>query len=126
MVRLGRRFLRGIFGLLSQFRRKDHFVWLNASFRTDLEWWHAFVSEWNGVVLLHGVELEKETGKVEVWTLRVHGDVVHCGMASGCRWHGVSGPVLVRLTFQPRSCFPFCGSGYLGPSLEGSSGSLPL
>ena len=35
----------------------------------------------------------------------VHGGVVHCGMASGWRWHGVSGPVLVRLTFQPRSCF---------------------
>ena len=29
---------------------------------------HAFVSEWNGVALLQGVELEKEKGKVEVWT----------------------------------------------------------
>ena len=67
VVRPGRRFLRGIFGLLSQFRRKDHFVRQNASFRADLEWWHAFVSEWNGVAL-QGVELEKERGKVEVWT----------------------------------------------------------
>ena len=68
VVRPGRRFLRGIFGWLTQFRRKDHFVRLNASFRADLEWWHAFVSEWSGVALLQGVELEKERGKVEVWT----------------------------------------------------------
>ena len=26
------------------------------------------MSEWNGVALLQGVELEKERGKVEVWT----------------------------------------------------------
>ena len=46
--------------------------------------------------------------------LRVHGGVVHCRMASGCRWHGVSGPVLVRLTLQPRSCFPLLWRQLLG------------
>ena len=67
VVRLGRMFLSSIFVLLSQFRRKDHFVRLNASFRADLEWWHVFLSEWNGVDLWQRVELEKERGKVEVW-----------------------------------------------------------
>ena len=104
VVRPGRRFLRGIFGLLSQFRRKDHFVWLNASFRADLEWWHAFVSEWNGMALLQGVELEKERkfGRM----LRVHGGVVHCGMASGCRWHGVSGPVFGSANISAKELLP--------------------
>ena len=37
VVRPGRRLLRGIFGLLSQFRRKDHFVRLTSSFQADLE-----------------------------------------------------------------------------------------
>ena len=87
------KFLRDIFGLLSQFRRKDHFVRLNASYRADVEWCHAFVSEWNGVTLLQGVKLEKERGKVEVWTNAWGGGVVHCGMASDCRWHGVSSTI---------------------------------
>ena len=38
VVRPCRRFLRGMLGLLSQFRQKDHFVRLNSSFRADLEW----------------------------------------------------------------------------------------
>ena len=38
VVMPGRRFLRGIFGLLSQFRRKDHYVRLSSSFQADLEW----------------------------------------------------------------------------------------
>ena len=52
MVRPGRRFLRGVFRLLSQFRRPDHQIRLNAAFRADLEWWHTFVSAWNGVSMM--------------------------------------------------------------------------
>ena len=44
VVRPGRRFLKGIFGLLTQIRWKNQFVRLNASFWVDVEWWHAFVS----------------------------------------------------------------------------------
>lgn len=43
VVRPGRRFLRGVFSLLSQFRRDDHVIRLNAAFRADLEWWHACI-----------------------------------------------------------------------------------
>ena len=52
VVRPGRRFLRGVFRLLSQFRRPDHQIRLNAAFRADLEWWHTFVSAWNGVSMM--------------------------------------------------------------------------
>ena len=38
VVRPGRRFLRGVFGLISQFRRQDHRIRLNAAFRADLSW----------------------------------------------------------------------------------------
>ena len=54
VVRPERRFLRGIFGLLSQFGRRDHMIRLNAGFRADLEWWHAFVADWNGVSMIRG------------------------------------------------------------------------
>ena len=52
VVRPGWRFLRGVFGLLSQFRRPDHQIRLNAAFWADLEWWHTFVSSWNGVSIM--------------------------------------------------------------------------
>ena len=38
VIRPGRRFLRGVFGLLSKFERTDHMIWLNAAFRADMEW----------------------------------------------------------------------------------------
>ena len=75
-------------------------------------------------VLLQGVELEKERGKVEVWT--DDSGTWGCGALWDGQWLQVawSGPGLVRLSFQPTHC---CGIGYLGPSLEGSSsGGLPL
>ena len=54
VVRPGRRFLRGVFGLLHQFRSPDHKIRLNAAFRADMEWWNVFMGEWNGVVMLQG------------------------------------------------------------------------
>lgn len=62
----GRRFLRGIFGLLSQFGRKDHLIRLNREFRVDMEWWHEFASRWNGVSLLREVALQHLS--VELWS----------------------------------------------------------
>ena len=55
VVRLGRRFLRGVFGLISQFRRQDHRIRLNAAFRADLEWWHVFADSF----VLSGGEVEE-------------------------------------------------------------------
>jgi len=52
VFRPGRHFLRGIFGLLSQFRKQDHMICLNAAFRPDMEWWHVFVPLWNGVSVM--------------------------------------------------------------------------
>lgn len=64
VIRPGRRFLRGVFGLISQFHRQDHMIRLNSAFRADLEWWHVFASSWNGVSLM------RETGSpsVEIWS----------------------------------------------------------
>ena len=66
VIRPGRRFLRGIFGLLSQFGRKDHPIQLNREFRADMEWWHEFASRWNGVSLLREVALQHPS--VELWS----------------------------------------------------------
>ena len=52
VVRPGRRFLRGIFSLLSGFSLKNHMIRLNAAFRADMEWWWCFASNWNGVSVI--------------------------------------------------------------------------
>ena len=35
--------------LLRCFRRRDHPIRLNSEFQLDLQWWHQFLSSWNGV-----------------------------------------------------------------------------
>ena len=79
VVRPGRRFLRGIFGL---FRRRNHPIRLNASFRADLEWWHVFMSSWNGVSMMLE-ECLKSPG-VEVWSDASGG--WGCGAWWGDKW----------------------------------------
>ena len=36
---------------------------LNASFRADMEWWHVFISAWNGISLMREV-----APTVEIWS----------------------------------------------------------
>ena len=66
VVRPGRRFLRGIFQLISQFPKPHYKIRLNTEFRADLEWWHSFLKEWNGVSMLYKVSLRVPDG--EVWS----------------------------------------------------------
>ena len=82
VVRPGRRFLRGIFGLLSHFRRGDHPIRLNAAFRADLEWWHVFLCSWNGVSMMLE-ECLKSPG-VEIWSDASGG--WGCGALWGDQW----------------------------------------
>ena len=52
VVRPGRTFLRRMFELLKGVKKKDHFIRLNAAFRSDLRWWQRFLEEWNGVSMI--------------------------------------------------------------------------
>ena len=58
--------LRRIFGLISQFRRRNHMIRLKMAFCADLEWWHVFVSSWNEVSLLKRVRSHKVM--VHIWS----------------------------------------------------------
>ena len=119
VVRPGRRFLRGIFGLLSQFGRRDHMIRLNAGFRADLEWWHAFVVDWNGVSMIRGGELKQGERMVEIWS-DASGSWGY-GRRSGCRLPGRNGRVLKLC----KGIVPYCGSScYLGIFMEGAGGVL--
>ena len=59
VVRLGRRFLRGMFLLLSGNRKGHHYIRLNRQFKADLEWWNVFLSQWNGTSMLFKVNMRE-------------------------------------------------------------------
>ena len=48
----GRSFLQQAINLLSLAKRPHHHRRLSASFRSDIAWWLAFASQWNGCFLL--------------------------------------------------------------------------
>ena len=72
VVRPGRSFLRRMIDLLRGVKSNRRLVRLNSSFRSDLLWWHHFLSGWNGVSALDGKYLKSAQPDV----------VVHCD-ASG-------------------------------------------
>ena len=50
VVRPGRTFLRRLIDLsVAVISKPDHFIRLNQSARSDLEWWFQFLAQWNGV-----------------------------------------------------------------------------
>ena len=51
VVQPGKTFLRRMFELPSIPKKPHHFVRLNASFRSDLLWWHTFLAPLNGISL---------------------------------------------------------------------------
>ena len=59
VVRPGRSFLRRMIELLGGVKAKRRPIRLNASFRSDLLWWHCFLASWNGVAACRSSELER-------------------------------------------------------------------
>ena len=55
VVKSGRSFLWRMIDLSMTARELHHFIRLNRGFRSDLEWWSMFLSDWNGVSLLSTV-----------------------------------------------------------------------
>ena len=52
VVRPGRSFLRRLFDLSATVQKPHHHLSLNRGARSDLAWWHEFLTVWNGVSLL--------------------------------------------------------------------------
>ena len=69
VVRPGRIFLRRLYDLLKRTQSfKEHFfVRLNAECQADIEWWHSFVSAWNGVSMLRSARVNAAPD-VNVWS----------------------------------------------------------
>ena len=78
VIRPGRQFLRGVFGLMSQFNKLDHMIRLITAFRADMEWCHVFTSSWNGVSLMRDATFNSPS--VEIWS------DASCGCGCGAWW----------------------------------------
>ena len=52
VVRYGRTFLRRMINLSTGVEELHHHIRLNASFRSDLQWWATFIATWNGVSMM--------------------------------------------------------------------------
>ena len=121
VVRPGRRFLRGLFGLISQFGRRDHMIRLSSSFRADLEWWHVFVASCNGVSLLKG--RRSSEWRVEIWS-DASGSW-GCGAVWGVCWIQFSWescPSFASASIAPKELLPIIMAvamwGHLWPGAE--------
>ena len=51
-VRPGRIFVRRMYSKAAKLQEMEHFTRLNKEFWSDLQWWHTFLTDWNGVALL--------------------------------------------------------------------------
>ena len=53
VVRPGRSFVSRMYSTATKLKQLSHYTRLNKDFRSDLHWWHAFVTIWNGTSFLH-------------------------------------------------------------------------
>ena len=52
VIRAGRTFVRRLIELLAVFEKREHWVRLNDSMRSDLTWWLTYMEGWNGISVL--------------------------------------------------------------------------
>ena len=53
VVRPSCTFVSRMYSVAAKVQKLDFYTRLNKGFRSDLYWWRTFLSEWNGVSLLH-------------------------------------------------------------------------
>ena len=83
VVVAGRIFLRRMIETAKTARRLNHWVHLNAEFRSDLEWWRTFLRHWNGRSMM-SIHTTAQTPDVTIFT-DASGSW-GCGAAWGERW----------------------------------------
>lgn len=66
VVHPGRSFVRRMHELLKRSRKDSDHLRLNREFRADVEWWHIFLAEWNGVSMLR--KIRSEFPDTEFWS----------------------------------------------------------
>ena len=97
----GRTFLRRLIDLLksSNCRPSGAFIRLNREARSDIIWWHTFISDWNGLSMMQS---QRQANPILTSLHRVHGAVVHIGIPIGSSTSGQYTPS--PTASQQKSC----------------------
>ena len=53
VVKPGRTFVARMYATAAKVKRLSFYTRLTKSFRSDLQWWHMFITRWNGISFLH-------------------------------------------------------------------------
>ena len=54
VVTPGRTFVSRMYRLAARLKKLSHFTRLTSGFRSDLRWWHLFITHWNGLSFING------------------------------------------------------------------------
>jgi hypothetical protein len=81
-VRPGRAYVRRLIGLSTMADNLDQFVRLNREARADLEWWHRFLSVWNGTAMM----LAGPNGEPDLTMTSDASGTWGCGAYVGSNW----------------------------------------
>ena len=57
VVKCGRTFTARMYATAAKVKELHYYTRLNKEFRSDLAWWHTFVQHWNGLSILHPLNL---------------------------------------------------------------------
>lgn len=110
VVRPGRCFVWHIYGLTSVKGGPDQPVRFNYRARSDIQWWLAFLEDWNGVSLYW--KPIRDSPDVEVWS-DASGSW-GCGALTDSRWFIFQWPeVLQPLSIAHKEAIPIVIAGYL-------------
>ena len=85
VFRPGRSFMSRLFETMESAKHPDHWVHLNAGFRSDLLWWHLFLDTWNGVSMLWDIHSSAPSVEVVSDASGTWG----CGALCGSDWFQV-------------------------------------
>ncbi len=101
VVNPGRTFLRRLIDLLVVTKKPYHHIRLTWDVRSDIEWWHRFAAQWNGVPCFNRKQSKSRTSSFQMH--QGDGGVVPSGTKGGSSSNGLIAWVQPTLQFKSSS-----------------------
>ena len=102
----GRNFVRRMIDLSMVAKKAQDHLRLNKAFHSDLEWWHYFVGQWNGILLLAPFQRQHADGEVTSDASGNWGCGAFHGLNGFKKWKYNGSRMLFSSTSWTKSIFP--------------------
>ena len=93
VVKYGCTFVRRMYQVAAKIKELSFFTRLIKEFRSDLFWWHFFLTSWNGLSLLHSSYFGQTDYCIQTQMPLVHGAMVQSltitGFSGRGQWNGI-------------------------------------